>query len=100
MALALAFCKHSKVGEYLNSCKNALCNLTGRDKGSHTKKKTTTTWLEGEVLTQQRVCSRFSQENILLDLSDHNYSCSSWTQNPKEEQARTIARTVGRTRKL
>lgn len=39
IALALAFCKHSKVGEYLNSSKNALSNLTGRDKGSHIKKQ-------------------------------------------------------------
>lgn len=63
MALALAFCKRSKVGEYLNICKNAPSNLTGRDKASHTKK--TTTRPEREVLTQQRVCSRFSRENIL-----------------------------------
>lgn len=49
MVLVLAFCKHGKVGEYLNICKNALSNLTGRDKGSHTKK--TTTWPEREMLT-------------------------------------------------
>lgn len=42
MDLTLAFCKHSKLGESLNICKNVLSNLTGRDKGSHTKK--TTAW--------------------------------------------------------
>ncbi len=99
MALVLAFCKHSKVGEYLNICKNALSNLTGRDKASHTK-KTTTRDREGSADTAKGVQQVQSREYFRLeDFSDHNYSFPVDT-NPKEEQAWTSASTAGSTRKM
>lgn len=85
MALALAFCKHVKVGETLNICKNALSNLTGWDKAGHTKKKrrkkknTNHMAREGNADTAKGVQQvQWREYSRLEDLSDHNYSCSSW----------------------
>lgn len=74
MALALAFCKRSKVGEDLNICKNALSNLTGWDKASHTKKNNHTA-REGSADTAKGVQQVQPREySRSEDPSDHNYS--------------------------
>lgn len=72
LALMLAFCKHSKVEEYLSSCKKALSNLTGWDKCSHTKKvkkgNNHMVW-EGSADTAQGLQQvQLRAENILASL--------------------------------